>query len=125
MGASAKTLARLTALVADGHLPIGGKIAELGAQCLSCDTASIVAFLRFFRERGVAVTIADSGATNLGNGGYFGALLTAVGFEYTALDIFEAPSTRLFDLNLHTVPDDLRGRFALVTNYGTTEHVIN
>ena len=48
-----------------------------------------------------------------------------MGFDYTAFDIFEAPNTRLMDLNIHFVPPDLQSKFDLVTNYGTTEHVLN
>jgi hypothetical protein len=29
------------------------------------------------------------------------------------------------DLNIHFVPTDLHSKFDLVTNYGTTEHVLN
>ena len=29
------------------------------------------------------------------------------------------------DLNIHFVPADLQSKFDLVTNYGTTEHVLN
>lgn len=51
--------------------------------------------------------------------------MSGVGFDYTAFDIFEAPNTRLMDLNIHFVPPDLQSKFDLVTNYGTTEHVLN
>lgn len=51
--------------------------------------------------------------------------MNACGFKYCALDIFDAEDTILFDLNLHEVPKNLHQQFDLVTNFGTTEHVIN
>lgn len=50
----------------------------------------------------------------------------ALGSNYVALDI--APTgahVRRFDLNNQRVPWRLRGKFDLVTNCGTTEHVLN
>jgi hypothetical protein len=125
MGATGKTLVRIASLVEQKLLPIGGSIAELGTQNLRCDQEDCIRFLRFFQERGadISVTEAEAGAT--ANGGYLGSLLKGVGFNYTAFDIFEAPDTKLMDLNIHFVPADLRSTFDLVTNYGTTEHVLN
>ncbi|HEX4611799.1 MAG TPA: methyltransferase domain-containing protein, partial [Urbifossiella sp.] len=45
--------------------------------------------------------------------------------EYLALDVFPGPSTRIFDLNFDPAPPDLAGRFDLVLNFGTTEHVFS
>jgi hypothetical protein len=51
--------------------------------------------------------------------------MKACGFKYLALDIFNADDTILFDLNLQDPGPELAGQFDLVTNFGTTEHVIN
>jgi len=67
----------------------------------------------------------ETEAVGVASGGYLGSLLLAVGFDYTAFDIFEAPNTQVMDLNIHFVPTDLQSKFDLVTNYGTTEHVLN
>jgi hypothetical protein len=125
MGASGKTLARIEALVHDGHLHVGARVAELGTQQLHAQPVETSNFLRFFRDRGVAVSMTEAKAAETGRGGFLGSLLKAVGFGYVALDIFDAPDTRLLDLNTQFVPDDLRSSFDLVTNYGTTEHVLN
>jgi len=61
----------------------------------------------------------------MANKGLMGKLMSACGFKYCALDIFEAEDTILFDLNNHDPGDELRDKFDLVTNFGTTEHVIN
>jgi hypothetical protein len=97
----------------------------MGTQNLWCAGDAAVQFLRFFQERGAKVSMTETEAIKVANGGYLGSLLSGVGFDYTAFDIFEAPNTRLMDLNIHFVPSDLQSKFDLVTNYGTTEHVLN
>ena len=128
MGTTHKTLLRMMTFVEDGVLPVGGSIVELGAQQLNCGRDDLLAFLRFFETR-----LGDKSLSQVGDeeiaarcgGGYLGTTLKSVKFTYAALDLFHGVDTVLFDLNLHFVPPDLRGRFDLVTNYGTTEHVIN
>jgi Methyltransferase domain len=125
MGATGKSLSRIMALADGKLLPLGARIAELGTQNLWCAGDAAVQFLRFFQERGAKVSMTETEAIKVANGGYLGSLLSGVGFDYTAFDIFEAPNTRLMDLNIHFVPSDLQSKFDLVTNYGTTEHVLN
>jgi hypothetical protein len=125
MGATGKTLSRIIALVDGGTLPLGARIAELGTQNLRCEQSAVHQFLRFFQERGAKVSMTEAEAVSVATGGYLGSLLLAVSFDYTAFDIFEAPNTRLMDLNIDFVPTELKSKFDLVTNYGTTEHVLN
>jgi hypothetical protein len=86
-------------------------------------------FLAFFEQKGTLerplAAFDETAVAAFAREGYLGALLKTAGFRYLALDIFQAPDTRLFDLNLHTVPAELAGQFDLVTNFGTTEHVLN
>ena len=49
----------------------------------------------------------------------------ALGFDYTAIDVDGSPGSIALDLNYDSVPDALRGKYGLVTNLGTTEHVCN
>jgi hypothetical protein len=125
MGATGKSLSRIMGLADGKLLPLGARIAEMGTQNLWCAGDAAVQFLRFFQERGAKVSMTETEAIKVANGGYLGSLLSGVGFDYTAFDIFEAPNTRLMDLNIHFVPSDLQSKFDLVTNYGTTEHVLN
>jgi len=128
VGTTQKTLSRIMGFVDGGMLPARGAIAELGAQQLHCDRDDLLGFLRFFETR-----LGDNSLSHVGDrelsarcgGGYLGVTLKAVQFRYLALDLFHGVDTRLLDLNLHFLPDELRGVFDLVTNYGTTEHVIN
>jgi hypothetical protein len=48
-----------------------------------------------------------------------------LGFRYAAIDIDGSPGSIPLDLNYDSVPRRDRGRYDLVTNYGTTEHVAN
>jgi hypothetical protein len=125
VGASGKTLSRITTIVDGKLLPLGARIAELGTQTLHCENDETVQFINFFRQRGAKVSMTEADAVRVGRGGYLGSLFKGVGFDYTAFDIFEAPDTELMDLNIHFVPAGLQSKFDLVTNYGTTEHVLN
>jgi hypothetical protein len=109
MGASDKTLSRIMSLVDGNSLPIGARIAELGTQNLHCGPQSAIQFLRFFEQRGAKVSMAETDAAGVASGGQLGHLLRGVGFDYTAFDIFEAPDTKVMDLNIQIVPADLQG----------------
>ena len=52
-------------------------------------------------------------------------LFSSLGFEYHCFDIYEGPGITLVDLNRDSVPDEFRGRADIVTNFGTTEHILN
>jgi hypothetical protein len=48
-----------------------------------------------------------------------------LGFEYASIDIDGSPYSIPVDLNYDDVPQDARGKYHVVTNFGTTEHVAN
>jgi hypothetical protein len=50
---------------------------------------------------------------------------TWLGFDYTSVDIDRDSDSVRFDLNYDSVPRELAGKYCLVTNYGTTEHIAN
>jgi SAM-dependent methyltransferase len=54
---------------------------------------------------------------------YVSEVFAETTIRYQALDIFEAPATRILDLNFEHLPRALTGRFDLVLNFGTTEHL--
>ena len=56
---------------------------------------------------------------------YMGDLYRAAGFDYISIDIEDAPHVFRFDLNFDQVPDRLKGKYDIVINSGTTEHVLN
>lgn len=53
------------------------------------------------------------------------AFYRALGFDYSCVDIDNDPGSIALDLNFDRVPDRLVGKFELITNFGTTEHVVN
>jgi hypothetical protein len=50
---------------------------------------------------------------------------TWLGFEYASIDIDGSPGSIPLDLNYDSVPKPALGKYHLVTNFGTTEHVAN
>jgi hypothetical protein len=48
-----------------------------------------------------------------------------LGFNYASIDIDGSPGSIPLDLNYDDVPAHFAGKFQLVTNFGTTEHVAN
>ena len=131
MGVSAKTLSRIQSLHEHGFLKTGGSIIELGAQQVLCEGKEnyILEFIRYFSANNPSIKSADEYSADeisrIANKGLMGKLMSACGFKYCALDIFDADNTILFDLNIHEPGDELFQKFDLVTNFGTTEHVIN
>jgi len=49
----------------------------------------------------------------------------SLGFDYSAIDVDGTPGSIALDLNYDEVPPELRHKYGLVTNLGTTEHVCN
>jgi hypothetical protein len=46
------------------------------------------------------------------------------GFSYECVDLDGLEKTRAWDINTIQCPEEFRGKFALTTNHGTTEHLI-
>jgi hypothetical protein len=131
MGASAKTLSRFVSLHQRGLIENGASIIELGAQQLYCSGMEdyVRRVIGYFSENDASIKKAELYTHDelklLSDNAMLGKLMIACGFTYRALDIFEADNTTLFDLNIQTPGEDLCGKFDIVTNFGTTEHVIN
>src|SRR5262245_7744232 len=52
-------------------------------------------------------------------------LYEALGFTYQCVDLDPSFGALRLDLNLDGVPEGHRGRYDLVTNHGTSEHLLN
>ena len=124
MAVTVKNLLRIMDLRDQGLLPPDGGVLELGAQQLSCqgNEEAVGQFIEHLTGRAAP---GRKQIVRFANGGYFGELLTACGFDYRSIDLINGFNTVLLDLNIHSAPEELRGRFDLVTNFGTTEHLIN
>ena len=59
------------------------------------------------------------------NQSWVGELFEACGMEYVAFDIAPMYKTELLDFNHQSLPEQHRGRYDVILNFGTTEHVLN
>ena len=59
------------------------------------------------------------------NGAFVGELFEKAGLTYAAIDIADGYRTTIVDLNHAPAPVSFRGKFDLVLNFGTTEHLLN
>lgn len=131
MGVSVNPLARILYLHDQGLLPPGASIMELGAQQLYCKGKEefLRGFIASFAAKNPAVKPAQQYTakelTALADGGFMSTLMTACGLKYSAIDIFEGAGTIIFDLNRQEPGAEMRNKYDLVTNFGTTEHVVN
>jgi hypothetical protein len=131
MGAS--TLPLLMKLKQQGHIANGSAVIEIGAQQLDDSfikaTGDIAAVGRLFGVTMPPPSFAWTGPrsdTNLLAGAPLArAFWTWLGLDYASIDIDSSPGSIALDLNYDEIPPRLAGRYALVTNFGTTEHVAN
>ena len=132
MGLNIRFLQLMVWLKQQGHISAGQKVIEIGAQQLNNNflkaTDEIALISRLF---GVAV---PSLPAPIGEGPdhlldqaapQARTFYRALGFDYSCVDIDNDPASVALDLNFESVPKALAGKFDLVTNFGTTEHVVN
>jgi hypothetical protein len=112
-------------------LPPGTSVMELGTQQLHCKGSEelLSEFIARIAAKNPdalkAPAISPDELAKLSQGGFLSKILKACGYRYAALDIFDAEDTILFDLNRQEPPPEMRDRYDLVTNFGTTEHIVN
>jgi hypothetical protein len=133
MGMGASTLPLLMALKRRGYMPNGSAVIEIGAQQLDDSfigaTEDIAATGRFFGITTPPPPFAWTGPRNdtnaLAGAPLARAFWTWLGLNYASIDIDGSPGSIPLDLNYDEVPTELVGRYDIVTNFGTTEHVAN
>jgi hypothetical protein len=121
------------ALKRRGYIPNGSAIIEIGAQQLDETFIGakddIAATGRFFGINGPPPAFAWTGPrsdTNVLAGAPLAReFWTWLGLNYASIDIDGSPGSIPLDLNYDEVPAELVGRYDIVTNFGTTEHVAN
>jgi hypothetical protein len=131
MGAS--TLPLLMALKRRGYIPNGSAVIEIGAQQLDESflgaTEDIAATGRFFGITTPPPSFARTGPrshTNVLAGAPLAReFWTWLGLNYASIDIDGSPGSIALDLNYDEVPAAFIGKYEVVTNFGTTEHVAN
>ena len=125
------TLPLLMALKRRGHIPNGSAVIEIGAQQLDETFLSakndIAAIGRFFGITGPPPPFAWTGPrsdTNVLAGAPLAReFWTWLGLSYASIDIDGSPGSIPLDLNYDEVPTEFIGKYDVVTNFGTTEHV--
>lgn len=133
MGMGASVLPLLMKLKRQGHIANGSAVIEIGAQQLDESfigaTEDIAATGRFFGVTGPPPSFARTGPrsdTNVLAGAPLSReFWTWLGLNYASIDIDGSPGSIPLDLNHDEAPAELVGRYDIVTNFGTTEHVAN
>lgn len=140
MGIGSDLFEILTVLKEQGYLAGKRSVIEIGAQQLANSffdsQAEIDKIGRLFgasalRARGHGPTrniekIVHGGLEHLAATAPFARdFWIWAGFEYASIDIDGSPGSIPLDLNYDSVPDAELGKYQLVTNFGTTEHVAN
>lgn len=122
MGASPDNLDIIADLHRRGYLPTAGSIADLGCtQIRDATPDDVRRFLNCFGKTPPDLELARLAAHNT----FITEHLKAAGFSYRSFDIVKAPDCNYLDLNRDRVSARWRGKFDLVLNFGTTEHVLN
>jgi hypothetical protein len=133
VGMGASVLPLLMKLKRQGHIANGCAVIEIGAQQLDESfidaTEDIAAVGRLFGTLTPPPSFAWTGPrsdTNVLAGAPLAReFWTWLGLNYASIDIDGSPGSIPLDLNYDKVPVELVGRYDIVTNFGTTEHVAN
>ena len=136
MGIGDSDLRLLIQLKRQGYIPNGSSIIEIGAQQLDDNFLACRSELETVMQLfGVgqpcllppplAATPADGPMLLCPDAPRARQFWTWLGLDYAAIDIDGSPGSIPLDLNYDNVPSQAKGKYQLVTNFGTTEHVAN
>jgi hypothetical protein len=98
-------------------------VMELGSQDFWCPKPNLVRglFSAFGRGEPAAELLATSNASQKPAK----LLYEALGIKYHCIDVDGRTGTLVLDMNFDTTPDDHKNAYDLVTNHGTSEHILN
>jgi hypothetical protein len=98
-------------------------VIELGSQDYWCPQQNLMRglFTAFGRGEPAAKLLSTTNVNQLPAR----LLYTALGIDYTCVDVDRRPGSVLMDLNFDSVPVEHKGKYGLVTNHGTSEHILN
>lgn len=136
MGTSLVDLQTILQLRRAGKLHNNFSIAEIGAQQLTAEVLrdpdimpayaeSFGVDLRSFGGRAPAKSDEPGVERQWADAPYAKDFWEWLGCRYVAIDYDASPHIIQLDLNFDDVPSEHRGKYDLVTNFGTTEHVVN
>jgi SAM-dependent methyltransferase len=98
-------------------------VMELGSQDFWCPQQNLVKalFAAFHRPVPDAALL----STNNANQKSARLLYEALGMKYQCVDVDGRDGSLVLDLNFDTTPQEHKNRYDLVTNHGTSEHILN
>jgi hypothetical protein len=106
-----------------GWLNAGDAVLDFGAQELFCgrSPSHINRFVSSFGGE----PFPDCEAKRLAENGMAGEMMVRAGFRYASVDYKDYPFAVRLNLNLDELPREHHGKYRLVTNHGTSEHILN
>src|SRR5262245_49155135 len=99
------------------------EVMELGSQDFWCPQKNLVTAL----VKAFGKTVVDPALLDTSNASQKPArlLYEALGIRYGCVDVDGRVGSVVMDLNFDPVPDVHKGKYGLVTNHGTSEHILN
>lgn len=139
MSISTSTITIVQWLKKENYINIGDSVLELGAQQINNDVIKMPDYLdqiasvfgvppfsKTFHWMVKENTFLESGMPHLPADAPFArAFYEHLGLKYACVDFDESPHAIQMDLNYDSVPEEHKGKYSLVTNFGTTEHAAN
>ena len=124
MSIGALTLDIYSRLFNDGYLCPGDHIMDIGCQVFECK-GSEDRVKEFIRKIDSKCRLDKKFIFDLSDKGPAGRLWELLGYHYHCLDMQGGYNACQIDLNFDCCPDEFLHGFRLVSNLGTTEHIIN
>jgi len=106
-----------------GALEGVGEVIELGSQDFWCPQKNLVTAL--FKAFGRTVEDPSLLTTTNANQKPARLLYEGIGIKYNCVDVDGRFGTVVMDLNFDPVPSEQKSKYGLVTNHGTSEHILN
>jgi hypothetical protein len=139
MGFSIQNVVILYWLKHHGIIKVGDAVLELGSQQINNDVIEhlssvdglaklfgVAPFTKTFDWKVRDPQYLKGGMPHLPEDAPFARhLYEHLGLKYASVDIDNNPHAIKLDLNYDPAPQEHKGKYALVTNLGTTEHVVN
>lgn len=109
--------------VSSDFLPKQGSVLDIGTSELFCsgDPSSLDRFCKFYSVE----SFSESERNFLANRQFASGLLRRVGYKYASIDYADYPGVIRLDLNFQSLPEEHQGKYDIVLNCGTSEHIMN
>jgi len=137
MGIGSAMLGLVATLKKDGYIPGHPSVIEIGAQQLASSVLESPESLHALQKAfgiGSPYTLPEMREESIAHGQLRNQYRDApaarelwewLGFTYAAIDIDGSEKAIPLDLNFDSIPAEHVGKYHLVTNFGTTEHIAN